>query len=59
MLDLQAAAALGAQGLEGQLPGDIGLEVGGAGAGPQDDVLELGALLDEGADLILQEAWQC
>ncbi|GJD00028.1 hypothetical protein ColKHC_08853 [Colletotrichum higginsianum] len=53
--DLHALAALGAEGLEGVLPLGVGAEVVGFGAGGEDAVLEVAALLDDGADLILGE----
>ena len=53
VVDVEAAAALGAEALEGALPGDVGEEVGGFGAGGEDLVLEVGALVDEGADFVL------
>ncbi|KAJ0160496.1 hypothetical protein CTA2_7855 [Colletotrichum tanaceti] len=51
--DLHALAALGAEGLEGVLPLGVGAEVFGFGAGGEDAVLEVAALLDDGANLIL------
>jgi len=51
---VEAAAALGAQAVEGALPVDVGEEVGGLGARGEDQVFVVGALGDEGADLFLE-----
>ncbi|KZL63230.1 hypothetical protein CI238_07415, partial [Colletotrichum incanum] len=51
--DLHALAALGAKGLEGLLPFRVGAEVVGVGAGGEDAVLKVAALLDDCANLIL------
>jgi hypothetical protein len=41
--EVEAAAALGAQAVEGALPGDVGEEVGGLGARGKDQVFVVGA----------------
>lgn len=51
--DLETFAALGAETVHGTLPLDVGEEVGGFGAWGEDEMLEVGALGDEGADFIL------
>ena len=50
---VEAAAALGAQAVEGALPGDVGEEVGGLGARGEDQVFVVGAFGYEGADFVL------
>lgn len=54
LLDLEAAAALGAQVVEGLVPGDVGQHIVGAGAGGQDEAFVLGAFLDQRADFVLE-----
>lgn len=46
LADLLAGAALGAQPVERDLPGDVGLEVGRCAAGPEDEVFVGGAFGD-------------
>lgn len=53
VLDPLAQAALGAQAVERQFPGDVGLEVSGGAAGAEDEVFVGGAFGDEGADFFL------
>lgn len=55
VLDLLAGAALLAEAVEGELPGDVGLEVMGLAARTEDLVFVLGALRNKGADLVLSE----
>ncbi len=52
--DVEAAAALGAEPVEGALPGDVGEEVGGFRARGEDQVFVVGALGYEGADFFLE-----
>lgn len=60
VVDAQAAAAFGAEAVEGALPFDVGYEVGWFGAGGKDLVLEVGALGYEGADFfLLSKGCQC
>lgn len=53
VLDFLAGAALLAESVERELPGDVGLEMVRFAARPKDQVLVFGALRDKGANLIL------
>lgn len=50
-------AARGAEALEVRLPGGVAGEGGGGAAAGEEEVFEVGALFDEGADFVLEGEW--
>lgn len=48
-------AARGAEALEVGFPGGVAGEGGGGAAAGEEEVFEVGALFDEGADFVLEE----
>lgn len=54
VLDLFAQTALCAEAVKGELPGDVGLEMGGGAAGAEDEMFVSGAFGDKGPDFFLR-----
>lgn len=55
VLDLLADASFGAKLLEGEFPGDVGLEVMWFATGPEDEMFVFGAFLDNCSNFVFGE----